>query len=144
MNVFNYLNEDISHIGQMLNETVANFLDWPRERIFEQTKKALASLDQHFDKEKLLINNLEGTEYDISNLVADFKEQMAAIKEDMNSLIMIHVDEPGFNQVLQKVAAKFDHFKDFNANTFFPTLKDNLTPDEFRKIDKQFEAQVLS
>ncbi|MBL0185848.1 MAG: hypothetical protein IPP97_08975 [Candidatus Obscuribacter sp.] len=144
MNVFNYLTEDTAHISQMLNETVANFLDWPRDRVFEQTKKALSSLDAHFDKEKLLVNNLEGTEADLSDLVKTFQAKIKEIKEDMNSLIMIHVDEPGFSQVLQRIAAKVKDFSDFNANSFYPSLKDKLTMDEFHKIESQFETAVLS
>jgi hypothetical protein len=81
MNVFNYLTEDTAHISQMLNETVANFLDWPRDRVFEQTKKALSSLDAHFDKEKLIVNNLEGTEADLSDLVKTFQAKSKRLKK---------------------------------------------------------------
>ena len=82
------------------------------------------------------------TEY--QNKIPEFQAKIKEIKEDMNSLIMIHVDEPGFSQVLQRIAAKVKDFSDFNANSFYPSLKDKLTMDEFNKIESQFETAVLS
>lgn len=143
MKIFRYLTEDLEHIQGMLNETIANLSEWPQDRIFEQTKKALASLDEHFNKQKIISNNLADSE----NLDAarnEFVAQIKAIKQDIDSLIMIHVDEPGFAQVLQSMGSKVDRFLEFCKESFYPALLDNAPEADMKNIQTQLEEKALS
>lgn len=143
MNIFNYLNEDAEHVSNMLHETVDHFLTWDMDRVFEQSKKALASLDEHLKKEKIVSNNLIDNS-ELADSVSKSVEQTKAIKSDMNSLIMIHVDEPGYAKVLQSMMEKLDEYRAYNQETFYPAIERTLSEDQFASIKTQMEQVALS
>lgn len=143
MNIFNYLNEDAEHVSHMLHETVDHFLTWDMDRVFEQSKKALASLDEHLKKEKIVSNNLIDNS-ELADSVSKSIEKTKAIKSDMNSLIMIHVDEPGYAKVLQSMMEKLDEYRAYNQETFYPAIERTLSEEQFASIKTQMEQVALS
>ncbi|HEY9713901.1 MAG TPA: hypothetical protein V6C72_10550 [Chroococcales cyanobacterium] len=142
-NVFDYLNNDMSNIVQRLDATASHYADWPRDRIFEQTKKELAALKIHFSKEALLEQNLKnpnGTQ----GLIDKARKQREVIAKEVEDLVMIHVDEPGFEQGLESITEKLGEHMNFCAATFFPSLKEHLTNDDMQHIGEQLDQMVLS
>lgn len=143
MNVFHYLSEDHSAISKRLEETTENYSTWTRDRIFEESKNILQAIKDHFKKEHLLVNNLKD-ESGMHQVLSTLNNQEKEIKSEMDNLVMIHVDEPGFEQGLESIAGRFDEHCRFCGKTFYRRVKEKLTAKDLRQVQTQFERKLLS
>lgn len=142
MDAFDVLSRDSAIIAERLKETAANYSEWHFDRVFESTKKSLESIKQHFNKEKLLVNNLKDQDK-AKELVDKFTNQEKSINSEIESIVMLHVDEPGFEQELETISAKFEDHRNFCDKEFYPRLEGMLTPEDMKKIDQQLEQIIL-
>ena len=92
LDIFKYLQEDGESIAHRLNETVAEFGQWPQERLFEETKKAFSSLEGHFDKERMIVKNIENSDV-VVPLSVQAEAQIKAMKDSIDSTVMIHIEQ---------------------------------------------------
>lgn len=143
MNVFELLSDDSAHTSARLREAASCYSEWTFDRVFESTKKSLESIKQHLDKEQLLLNNLKKTA-GLEEVVSKFSEQKKDILSEMESLVMLHVDEPGFEQELEEIAAKFDAHRDYCRDTFYPAMEKSLSSSDFAHVQEQFGQIILS
>ena len=143
MDVFNYMKTDIDNISERLTELTENYSEWAQDRVFEESKNVLGAIKTHFQKEQLLVNNLKDRT-GLEHLLSQAEKQQQDIKSEMEQLVMIHVDEPGFEQGLESIENKFaDHHK-FCMDTFYPRLKSRLTSKGLQSVTAQIEQKVLS
>src|SRR4030095_8795370 len=143
MDVFNYIQSDSDMINDRFIELAENYSEWAQDRVFEETKNGLAGVKSHFQKEQLLINNLKdrsGSE----KIFAEAQKQQEAIVSEIEQLVMIHVDEPGFEQGLEAIRDKFTTQREFVIDTLYPRLKNRLSPADLRHVSDQLEQKVLS
>lgn len=143
MDVFKYLIDDGDAIAHRLNETVAEFAQWPQDRLFEETKKAFASLEGHCDKERMIVNNINNSE-NVVPLSETAEAQIKAMKADIDSIIMIHIDEPGFLNALKALATKLNEHVAFCKDEYYPALRQGLSAADKEHVNAQFEQMVLS
>ncbi|MBX9772151.1 MAG: hypothetical protein K2X29_12315 [Candidatus Obscuribacterales bacterium] len=143
MNVFHYLTEDHSAIAKRLEETTENYSKWTRDRIFEESKNILQAIKDHFKKEHLLVNNLKD-ESGMHQVLSTLNKQEKELNSQIDNLIMIHVDEPGFEQGLESIAGRFDEHSRFCGKTFFRRVREKLSPKDLRQVQTQLELKVLS
>lgn len=143
MNVFHYLSEDHSAISKRLTETTKNYSTWTRDRIFEESKNILQAIKDHFKKEHLLVNNLKD-ESGMHQVLSTLNRQEKALNSEIDNLTMIHVDEPGFEQGLESIAGRFEEHCRFCGKTFFSRVKEKLSANDLRHVQKQLELQLLS
>lgn len=143
MDVFKYLNDDGDAIAHRLNDTVANFGEWPQERLFEETKKAFGSLEGHFDKEKMIVKNIDNSPT-VVPLSEKAEADITVMKEAIDSIVMIHIDEPGFRNALISLADKFNEHRAFCRDEYYTALKDVLSATDKEHVNAQFEQMVLS
>ncbi|HEY9787992.1 MAG TPA: hypothetical protein V6D17_21570 [Candidatus Obscuribacterales bacterium] len=143
MDIFAYLKDDWARIMERLTDTVDNFADWPHERVFEETKRDLEALRQHFEKEVLIEQNLRnttGVEGDLQKVTSLRKE----IANDINNLVMIHIDEPGFEDGLEEITKKAKELRDFCESTFYPRVNEKMSESELRHLNQQVSEIVMS
>ena len=143
MDIFKYLQDDGESIAHRLNQTVAEFGEWPQERLFEETKKAFSSLEGHFDKERMIVKNIENSDVAVP-LSVKAEAQIQAIKEAIDSIVMIHIDEPGFLNALQALANKFNEHMSFCIDEYYSALRLSLSSADKAHVNAQFEQMVLS
>ncbi|MFA7336919.1 MAG: hypothetical protein WC028_09065 [Candidatus Obscuribacterales bacterium] len=143
MDVFKYLQEDGESIAHRLNVTVAEFGQWPQDRLFEETKKAFSSLEGHFDKERMIVKNIDNSDVAVP-LTLKAEEQIQAMKESIDSIVMIHIDEPGFRNALQALATKFNDHMSFCLDEYYTALRFSLSSADKAHVNAQFEQMVLS
>ena len=143
MDIFKYLQEDGESIAHRLNQTVAEFGVWPQERLFEETKKAFSSLEGHFDKERMIVKNIDNSDV-VVPLTVEAEAQIQAIKEAIDSIVMIHIDEPGFLNALQSLANKFNDHMSFCLDKYYAVLRAGLSAADKAHVNAQFEMMVLS
>lgn len=143
MDVFKYLQDDGESIAHRLNETVAEFGQWPQERLFEETKKAFSSLEGHFDKERMIVKNIDNSDVAVP-LSLKAEEQIQGMKESIDSIVMIHIDEPGFRNALQALAVKFNEHMSFCLDEYYTALRFGLSSADKAHVNAQLEQMVLS
>ncbi len=143
MDVFKYLKDDGEAIAHRLNETVAEFAQWPQDRLFEESKKAFTSLEAHFEKEEMIVNNINDSEV-IVPLSEKAGAQIKDMKEAIDSIIMIHIDEPGYLNALKNLAVKMNEHLRFCLEEYYPALASGLSAKDKENVNSQFENMVLS
>jgi hypothetical protein len=142
MDVFDYLATDETHLFDKLHETYAQYSVWTRDQVFEETKNNLDGLRNLFHKEALLTQNLKD-ESGMQDILATVDRQRQDILTEADNLVMIHVDEPGFEDGLGAIADKFREHVEYCQNTFYPSVLDRLSPEDRKKINDQLEQKIL-
>lgn len=142
MNVFSYLKEDAKFIASSLHDTTRHYSEWPQEKVFKETQRELTAIENHFEKESLLTENLVH-ETEIKPLLKQAENERNNITSAIETLVMIHVDEPGFEQGLEDLTTKFDHYREFCDNTLYPIVRDHLLSSDLAEINTKFQNLVL-
>jgi len=143
MDVFKYLEEDKSSIVQRLNETAKNYSVWARDKVFEEAKNDFSSIKEHFSRESILENNLKDGKA-IQNLLSEVSGLRNEITTEVDEIVEIHVDEPGFEQSLESIAKKFSQYAQYCKEKYYPAMKKILSADELKHIQDQFEQKIYS
>jgi len=143
MDIFSLLEDDGARIAQRLTETGKNYSTWTRDRIFEEAKNLFQSIKDHFSKVAILENNLKNPN-NLKDVLSQLNTLRDSITSDVEQIVEIHVDEPGFEQAFEQIAKKFTQFVLYSKETFFPTIKKQLTEDDFKHIQQQIDQKVLS
>jgi hypothetical protein len=139
MNIFKYLKEDGASIAKRLEETCENYSEWTMDRVFEETKRDLDAINSHFQKTSLLVNNLKKAKA-IDGILAEEKDRQDVIKMDIDNLVMIHVDEPGFEQALETIRDKFENYLEFCEKVLFLALEERLSKMDRKRVAEQLAA----
>lgn len=141
MDLFDILQNECAILSSQLQQTAEHYSDWSEDHVFEGTKKGLAKIKEHLKKESLLVNNLKDTAGTEEVLAEESKFQQE-ILSDIDSIVEIHVDEPGFEQALESIASKVSEHCKFTHEKFFPVLKQHLTPSDIAHVQEQLEQEV--
>jgi hypothetical protein len=132
MEIFTYLADDGKQIADRLMETAKNYSTWTRDRIFEEAKKAFESIQGHFSRVALLENNLKNPQ-SMQKVLSDLNKQRDAITADVEQIVEIHVDEPGFEQALEAIGKKFIQYTKYCQDNYFPAVKKNLSAEDLKE-----------
>ena len=145
MKLFDYMKDDRKRILGRLEETSQNYDVWPRDRVFESAKKALESLRLHFYKETLLVNNLKEAQ-SIRSCVGNAAKQRSCINDDVESIVMIHVDEPesSFEELLNSIFDKLKAYDTYCEKIYYPALLKHLSEEDMGHAREQMDQLVLS
>lgn len=143
MDAFEYLKEDATRVADRLTATAKNYSEWTFDRVFEETKKGLEGIRQHLNKETILLQNLKGSD-GVEKLLQETDERKGALKDDVDGITQIHVDEPGFEQALESIAGKFRDYNKFTADKLYPSLKKKLSKDDVEHVNQQLEQMIMS
>ena len=143
MDIFSNLESENANIAQRLSETAKNYSQWARDRIFEEVKKDFALIKEHFAKDSTLENNLKNSN-PVKTLLSEASRQRKEITAEIEQIVEIHVDEPGFEQALESIAEKFSQYGKYCKEQFYPAMKKILSADELKHIQEQLEQKIVS
>jgi hypothetical protein len=143
MDIFSFLEADGSRIAERLTETGKNYSTWTMDRVFEEAKNLFQAIKDHFSKVAILENNLKNAD-SMKDVLVQLNTKRDSITADVEQIVEIHVDEPGFEQSFDQIAKKFSDFVKYSQGTFFPTVKQNLSEDDLKHIQQQIDQKVLS
>lgn len=142
MDIFGFLEDDNTHTSHRLNEAAKHYSDWARDRVFEESKKALALVEAHFSRDALLEQNLKNNG-SVKSILDEVQKQREAIDSEIEHIVEIHVDEPGYEQALESIAAKFNQYAKYCHDTFYPAMKKALSADELKHVNEQLEEKAF-
>lgn len=144
MNVFEFLTDEAHSVIRRFNDVVEHYpatADWTWDRAFEETKKDITMLSEHLKKETVVESNVSQSQ-DMSDVIDKAALQRKGIKSSIDNVLMIHVDEAGFKEGLQKIAEKLDEHTTFCTNSYYPLLQQHLSAHELQNIEDQLEFSL--
>jgi len=142
MDIFEYLAEEHNDIDEKLIELTDNYETWSREKIFDRVKVVCDAIMGHLKKqENILLNNLSKTP-DLVALMQEAQVDRAKVEEEIGQLVMVHVDEPGYQEYLSNLLRVIEDHIAF-SKTFYAKLKENANPAELKKINESLKDMVL-
>ncbi|HEY9677980.1 MAG TPA: hypothetical protein V6C76_08215 [Drouetiella sp.] len=142
MDIFEYLVAEQSDIEQKLIELTDNYETWSREKIFDRVKVVCDAIMGHLKKqENILLNNLSKTP-DIQKMMEEAQVDRAKIEEEIGQLVMVHVDEPAYDEYLSNLLKVIEQHMAFSKD-FYSRLKANANPSEIKKINQSLNDMVL-
>jgi len=144
MNIFNYLKSDEKHLKEQLWDVTNNYPEWTQERVFEAVKNAIDSIHAHINKKNDMVLNVVKGRGRMTEVMAKWEEQTGNINELINSLIMIHVDEPGFESLLIKLSQMIDNLIRFSREELYPAVQEVASEEEVKQMGKLMEQKVYS
>jgi|688.fasta_scaffold178624_2 hypothetical protein len=142
MDIFEYLAAEHNDIEAKLIELTDNYDTWSREQVFDRVKVVCDAIMGHLKKqENILLNNLTKTA-DIVPLMEGAQVDRAKVEEEIGQLVMVHVDEPGYEEYLSNLLRVIEEHIAF-SKSFYASLKDNANPNELKKINQSLNDMVL-
>jgi organic radical activating enzyme len=144
MNVFEFLTEEAHSVVRRFNDVVEHYpatADWTWDRAFEETKKDITMLTEHLKKETVVENNVSQSQ-DMTVQMDKAALQRKEINSSIDNVLMIHVDEAGFKEGLQKIAEKLDEHTTFCTKSYYRLLEQHLSANELQNIQDQLEFSL--
>ncbi len=142
MDIFEYLAEEHNDIEEKLIELTDNYESWSREKIFDQVKVVCDAIMGHLKKQQnILLNNLSRTS-DLVPLLHDAQVDRSKVEDEIGQLVMVHVDEPGYQEYLSNLLRVIEEHISF-SKSFYAKLKVNANPAELKKINESLKDMVL-
>src|ERR1700733_2028475 len=103
MNIFEYLEEEGSFLDKKLTEILHRLKQATREEVFDEIKMSCDNIGGYLTKQqKLLLDTLSDFEAKVAQFEAH-QEKMDALKSELETLTMVHVDEPGYDKYIQNL-----------------------------------------
>ncbi len=142
MDIFEYLAAEHNDIEEKLIELTDNYDSWSREKVFDSVKVVCDAIMGHLKKqENILLNNLTNTE-DLAALMQSAQVDRAKVEEEIGQLVMVHVDEPAYEEYLSNLLKVIEEHIAF-SKSFYAKLRDNANPSELKKINQSLKDMVL-
>jgi hypothetical protein len=141
--VFKYLREEQAFILSGLKELVQSFPEKTREEVFDEVKLVCDKLRGYFKKQAtLLLDELENrNEY--SGLIKKTEKTHDRLSGDLENLVMIHVDEPGYRSYLANLLKDCEMY--FSASDeLFAQLGTTLSKPVLKRINEKLSKIIHS
>jgi hypothetical protein len=136
MNVFKSLEDDGVNIEERLTKTECN-TDGPSDRAFAEVKKEFTMIKTYLTKVYLLVQNFKGN--GLVSLLQELKDRKTKIENDIDTMLNLHVDEPGFEKPFDQLVTDFTQFRLFCKESFFPEIQDELTKEDLQHVEEQLD-----
>lgn len=144
MNPFDLLEREEQAIIDQIDLLIANYATWSMDEVFANVKAAIDLIRNHIHrKENLVLGRVQSKE-GLEDIVKRFYQLRTEIDETIDNLVMIHVDEPGFEQLLEKLAAQFKNVVRLSQEELFPAIEKAASQDEIREINTQLTRLLAS
>jgi len=101
MNIFEYLEEEGRFLDKKLTELLHSLKDTTREEVFDEIKLSCDNITGYLSKQqKLLLDTLVDFRTSLKTQFDAHKEKMDALRNELETLTMVHVDEPGYDKYI--------------------------------------------
>jgi hypothetical protein len=142
MDIFAFLEEEVIDIEKKLNELRDHYSDWSREHVFDRVKLICDAIGAHIKKEKsLLVDNVDVTSSEITTLMTEYNKDRAELTEEVGQLVMVHVDEPEYQECLAKLLKVVEEHVAFSRK-FYAKLKEHMTQSQLDLSNQQLSDVV--
>ncbi|SRR5579883_651894 len=145
MDAFEYLESDGRRIADHLQSLAENYSNWSRDRVFQESKNAIEAVEKFIHKKEDVVTlSFHKRSQDIDDMQAKFEDKRASIDELIEDMVMIHVDEPGYEQSLERLRTKFVDLLRFCNEEFYPAIKEAVSKEELESMNRQLDSLIFS
>jgi hypothetical protein len=144
MEIFDYLNEEGRMTERKLAELVGSFSEHSREDVFDQVKSICDAVIGYLGKQNdLLFEKIKDLEESCKSDMAEHINNMQLLRGEIETLTMVHVDEPGYDRYLNSL---LEHLRKCNASllTLAKFLKSTLPASRLASMNDDLEKVVHS
>ncbi len=142
MDIFNYFDEECADIEKKLKAVTENYHTWSREKVFDQVKLICDSIMGHLKKqENLLLANIDKTTALQESLDACQRDR-ARVEEEIGQLVMVHVDEPAYDEYLANLLKAIEQHIEFSRG-FYKRLREIVPSNQLETVNTQLADMVL-
>ena len=142
MDIFSYFDEEILDIEKKLTDVTANYKSYTTEQVFDKVKVVCDSIMAHLKKQdSLLLSNIDKTP-EIEGLMVGCQKDRAKIEEEIGQLVMVHVNEPEYDDYLANLLKVIEEHMTF-SRTFYKNLKQHVSESQLAKINEQLTQMLL-
>jgi hypothetical protein len=143
MDVFAYLQEEQALVLSSLKELVQNFSDKSREEVFDEVKLVCDKLRAYLKKYAVLVlDELEEMKFESPSL-KETKERRDQLLGDLENLVMVHVDEPGYRDYLANLLEVSQDYFD-TSNRLSKKLSETLPKATLDKLNEKLRTIIHS
>lgn len=125
--VFNLIETYEDRCIKDLTELINNNENISTVEGLEKSKKVFDSIRLHLKQEDALISNVENNP-ELKNSVKIYRKKKGKILEQLNNLLLHHVDEPEFLKALKKLRGQIKVLAEFEDTKLHKRLKRYLSP----------------
>ena len=142
MEIFAFLEEEALDIEKKLKELRKNYSQWSREHVFDRVKLICDAIGGHLKKEKdLLTGNVDLHSAQVKELMSEREKDSAKLTEEVGQLVMVHVDEPEYEECLNKLLQAVEQHVSFSRH-FYARLKGQMTQGQLDSTNQQLTDVV--
>jgi hypothetical protein len=142
MDIFAFLEEEVLEIEKKINELRENYSEWSREHVFDRVKLICDAIGAHVKKEKsLLVDNVDTSSSEMTALMSEYAKDRARLTEEVGQLVMVHVDEPEYQECLTKLLKAVEEHVSFSRK-FYADLKKHMTQSQLDVSNQQLSDVV--
>jgi len=144
MEIFDYLNEEGKLVERKLAELIGSFNENTREEDFDQVKFICDAVIGYLDKQNgLLFERIKDLEETYKNEMSDHINNMQLLRGEIETLTMVHVDEPGYDKYLNSL---LEHLRNCNSSLakLGVFLKGKLPASRLESMNDELDKMVHS
>ena len=142
MDIFSYFEDETRDIEKKLEDVTVNYKTYSTEVVFDKVKVICDSIMGHLKKqENLLLTNIDKTPQ-ITAILEDCQKDRATVEEEIGQLVMIHVNEPQYDEALAQLLKVIEKHVQF-SRAFYAKLKESVPEADLAKINDQLNQMVL-
>lgn len=142
MDVFEFFSAEHELIERKLRNLAQNYFNWTREQVFDGVKECCDHIRGHLDKEEeLLLDKLQRKGI-TSRLLEELAHDRQSMLDDIENLVMVHVDEPGYDEYLKSLHNRFaDHIG--HCKRSFDHIKKHGDQKDLERINEELKELIV-
>lgn len=134
MSPFDLLKDDAAQVKERMDATIKNYSVWNMDHVFESTKKCFEGIRRYIRRKNVLVSSIVANP-DILKAAEQTKKSESELISDIENLVMIHIDEPGFEIVLEKVVNEFHQYCNLCETDLFPRIGPQLSQQDLHDLN---------
>lgn len=143
MDIFQYFDDDNRRIEQQLREILRNGHLWPNQILFERISHVFSEIKLHCELQDSIVESIKKCDSTSSTVAACLSDSQS-IAEQMDSLLMSHIDDDDFGPGLARLLTKMEHQLQISHGKLFNQAKETIPPEEIEKINSKILEKIFS
>jgi hypothetical protein len=142
MDVFQLLEEQHNVIHDDLAELLHG-TDLDADEAVARSGQLFAAVRKHFDsQEKFLLRYIEEFP-EVQTMVHSFRKDRTEILDDIEQIVLWHVDEPGYAKMLQEILRALERHMKMAEMHLFPAFRACLPSADLARINHDVRALIF-
>ncbi len=105
--------------------------------------KLFWAIRQHFDnQDKLLFRNVRHVP-ELRSLLKEFNIDRHEIIDDIDQIVLWHVDEPGYADMLKTILRAIEHHMKVAETQLFPKLREFMGPQDLARLNHDVRELIF-